>query len=414
MEIAGSISEGKKGYLGAKRLNNRSIPRFSGSVDKQRGTLETKKITSGMIAAANASSTSDLPLGRKEQASRAKAYEFNPLSDPRWEIFIAGHPQASVFHTTSWIRTLETTYGYEPLGITTCSPDMALNNGLVFCRIKSRFTGRRFVSLPFSDHCEPLVNNSQELDDLLSHMKQYVDSGEWKYVEIRPIFNQPESQNALGVRMYWLHRLDLGRSKQELFRSLQKDSIQRKIRRAEREKLLYDEGTSETLLEKFYELLVATRRRQYVPPQPLSWYRTLIASFGDRLKIRLASKGDVPVASILTITHKNTLVYKYGCSDARLHPLGGMAFLLWKAIEDAKDMGLEQFDLGRSDNSNQGLVVFKERWGALGTPLCYWTYPFRHSRIPEGWKRDLLRRVIPLTPNFVLKAAGKLLYGHIG
>jgi len=343
-----------------------------------------------------------------------KAYEFNPLSDPRWEIFAARHPQASVFHSTSWLRTLQTAYGYAPLGITTCAPDIALDNGLIFCGIKSWLTGCRFVSLPFSDHCEPLVNNSQELDDLLMHMKQYVDSGKWKSVEIRPVSNQPGGQSAFRVRTYWLHRLDLGPSKQDLFRRLHKDSIQRKIRRAEREKLQYEEGTSETLLAKFYELLVVTRRRQYLPPQPLSWFRALISSFGNELKIRLASNGDQPVASILTISHNKTMVYKYGCSDARFHSLGGKAFLFWRAIEDAKDTGLEHFDMGRSDIDNPGLVQFKDRWGTLGTELRYWTYPHMPVKTPDVWKKDVLRRLVPVTPNFVLKALGKLLYGHIG
>ena len=343
-----------------------------------------------------------------------KAYEFNPLSDPRWEILSEGHPHASLFHSTGWLRALQTAYGYEPLGITTCPPDTALNNGLIFCRIRSRLTGWRFVSLPFSDHCEPLVKNSDELDTLLLHMRQQVDSGKWKYLEIRPICNQPGNQNAFSVRTYCWHRLDLGRNKQELFRRLQKDSIQRKIRRAEREKLQYEEGTSETLLEKFYGLQVVTRRRQYLPPQPLSWFRALISSLGEKLKIRVASKGNLPVASILTITHKNTIVYKYGCSDARLHQLGGMAFLLWNAIEEAKDWGLEHFDMGRSDCDNLGLISFKERWGARGVELRYWTYPRRSTESREMWQRDTLRRVVPITPTCVLKAVGKLLYGHIG
>jgi Acetyltransferase (GNAT) domain len=368
-------------------------------------------MSSGFIGAAKAS---DPSLGPKAHSSAMKAYEFDPLSDPRWEIFIERHPQASVFHSTSWLRTLQKAYGYEPLAITTCSPDSPLDNGLIFCRIKSRLTGQRFVSLPFSDHCEPLVHNSHELDDLLLHMRPYVDSGKWKYIEIRPISLQPGPQNALCFRTYWLHGLDLGRSKQELFHRLHKDSIQRKIRRAEREKLQYEEGTSESLLAEFYKLLIVTRRRQYLPPQPLSWFRALIASFGGKLKIRVASKGNLPVASILTITHKNTLVYKYGCSDAQFHPLGGMAFLLWKAIEDAKDMGLEHFDLGRSDCDNLGLVLFKERWGALGTQLHYWTYPPRPRGTPESWKKEVLRRVVPLAPNFVLQVMGKILYGHIG
>src|ERR1700735_2855593 len=124
-------------------------------------------------------------------------YEINPLSDPRWEALVNSHPQASVFHSTNWLRALKTAYGYDPVVATTSSPEAPLTNGIVFCRVKSWLTGRRFVSLPFSDHCEPLVNNSIELDDILLHMKQYVDLGKWEYIEIRPTSCEPRPQTSL-------------------------------------------------------------------------------------------------------------------------------------------------------------------------------------------------------------------------
>jgi len=77
------------------------------------------------------------------------------------------------------------------------------------------------------------------------------------------------------------------------------------------------------------------------------WLADAIAS-GDALQIRVACKENVPVAAILTIRHKNTITYKYGCSDARFHNLGGTHLLFWKTIEEAKAAGLQFFDLGRT------------------------------------------------------------------
>ena len=72
---------------------------------------------------------------------------------------------------------------------------------------------------------------------------------------------------------YQFHRLDLRKSVEELFHGFHKDCVQRKIRRAEREELKYEDGNTEALLQKFYRLLVTTRRRQYLPPQPIAWFR---------------------------------------------------------------------------------------------------------------------------------------------
>src|SRR5208283_3509993 len=100
-----------------------------------------------------------------------RVYELNPLRDPRWNELVKRHPYGTVFHSLSWLEALSSTYGYDPVVITSSAPSEPLTNGLVFCRIDSWLTGRRFVSLPFSDHCEPLVDSAAELDYLLASMK---------------------------------------------------------------------------------------------------------------------------------------------------------------------------------------------------------------------------------------------------
>jgi Acetyltransferase (GNAT) domain len=348
-------------------------------------------------------------------SSTMNVCEIDPLSDSRWEVLVSSHPQASVFHSTRWLRALQTAYGYEPVVITTCSRGTALTNGLVFCRIKSWLTGRRLVSLPFSDHCEPLAGNPEEVDNLLFDMRQHVDAGKWKYVEIRPTCYEPGVRTGLHKSLtYRIHRLDLGRSKQELFEQFHKSCVQRNIRRAEREKLHYEEGRSENLLRKFHDLVATTRRRQCLPPQPQSWFRALIDAFRDDLKIRVASKDGLPIASILTLSHKKSMVYKYGASDVRFHRFGGMALLFWNTIQEAKDKGLEELELGRSDSDNLGLISFKEHWGAVGKPLNYWAYPHSPPVTPGSWEKALLRQIVPMSSDPVLKTVGKLLYRHIG
>jgi CelD/BcsL family acetyltransferase involved in cellulose biosynthesis len=342
-------------------------------------------------------------------------YEIDPLSDPRWKTLVDGHSQSSVFHSPQWLSALRTAYGYKPVVVTTCSPEKPLTNGLVFCEVTSWLTGKRLVSLPFSDHCAPLIESQSELDALLAHMKQRLGREKWEYIEIRPISHQPGAHTELHPLVsYHLHTLNLAPEQKQLFRNLHKDCIQRKTRRAEREKLRYEEGASEDLLQKFYRLLVMTRRRQCLPSQPLAWFRGLIAAFGKDLKIRVASKNGVPVASILTLSHKKSVVYKYGCSNAAFNQLGGTALLLWRTIQEAKDRGFEELELGRSDVDNAGLIAFKDRWGATRRSITYWSYPRRTSSRSSVWSRKVSRRVVPMIPDSALEAVGRLLYKHIG
>jgi hypothetical protein len=341
-------------------------------------------------------------------------FVLDPLEDVRWRELIKKHPGSSVFHSTEWLSALRLAYGYEPVVYTTSEPSAELSSGIVFCKVKSWLTGRRLVSLPFSDHCDPLVESCAEFADLLSPVRESVDSGELQYCEVRPVRFEPGASTMLAQsNRYCWHAIDLLPSIDTILRNIH-NSAQRKIRRAEREALCYEEGNSERLLAHFYRLLVATRRRQGFPPQPIKWFRSLIASFGANLKIRVASKNGMPIASILTLNHKNTVTYKYGCSDARLHPLGGMALLFWNTIQQAKDSGCESLDLGRSDFGNEGLSTFKEHWGGIRSGLCYWRYPNRLESYERSGKRMIVGRIVKAAPDRLLSALGNLLYRHVG
>jgi hypothetical protein len=347
-----------------------------------------------------------------------KLYSLDPLSDPRWSRFIAGHPASSVFHTPEWLTALRNTYGYKSVVFTTNGEGQELQNGIVFAEIKSWLTGSRIVSLPFSDHCEPLVQNESDLDILVRETGALLAQHNWKYVELRPLPLSGAHLLNLGqfVReSYAFHSVDLRPDTEALFKTFHKSCIQRKITRAEREGLRYETGRSSLILEQFYSLLLMTRRRHQLPPQPRAWFQNLIDYVGEKLLIHVVYKEKVPIATILTIRHKDILVYKYGCSDARFHKLGGMIHLFWKAIQQAKVDGVRSFDLGRSELSNEGLIDFKGHWGAPLETIHYFRFPPEHSdNTAESWKMRVFKSACGRMPDPLLELLGNFLYRHIG
>lgn len=344
-----------------------------------------------------------------------RIYKIDPLQDVRWPQFLERHDQATLFHSTEWLDALQRTYGYRPSALTTSAPGESLTNALVVCHVRSWLTGRRLVSVPFSDHCTPLIDSEEELGWLLSSLKEERDDGQEKYLEIRSIAEGAGVPSCLGgSTTFCLHRLDLRPSLDDLFHAFHTSCIRRKIARAQREGVTYEEGTSEEFLQRFYQLTVLTRRRQQIPPQPLAWFRNLIACMGDRLKIRLASHGGRPVAGILTIRYKNTMTYKYGCSDPRFHRIGSMQLLMWKSIQDAKNRGLLEFDMGRTDWKNEGLLAYKDRWGGARSTLMYFRYPAGKAQDrTESLTMRLAKCVVTLAPDRLLTTAGRILYRHI-
>ena len=344
-------------------------------------------------------------------------YKIDPLQDSRWTEFLQQHPQASIFHTPSWLQSLQTAYGYEPFVLTTCAPRSPLNNGVVFCRIKSWLTGERLVSVPFADHCQPLFERIEDFYATLEWTHAVKSS---KPVEIRPL-----ESDSLGLaehggfqpgESFRIHLLDLNLGEDDLLRSFDKSSVQRRLRHADRENLTYEKGNSPALLEKFYYLQMLTRRKHQIPPQPIAWFRNLVEFLGDAVTIRVASKEKTPIASILTLSYKKAVVYKYGCSDAAYNSLGGTPFLFWRAIREAKAAGANIFDMGRSDLDNPGLINFKSNWGTRNLPLTYWRWPERSARraLAPSASKKLGGYVFARLPDNVLVMLGSKLYRHIG
>ena len=363
---------------------------------------------------------------RRNRPGPKTIHVVDPLSDPRWDKLLASHPRASLFHSSGWLRSLALTYGYRPVAYTTSAPGGPLRNAAVFCQVDSWLTGRRLVSLPFSDHCEWLVDNIDNTDTndervICGALERAVATEDWRYVELRPLhaIGTPLRLSCSTVR-YTFHALNLDPDLATIFSNFHKSSIQRKIRRAEREKLVYREGKSDHLLNDFYRLFRMTRARHRVPPPPRRWFENLIRECGDGLKIRVAYVSGRAVAAMITVRYKDTMMYKYGCSDTHYNQLGSMHLLFWNAIQEAKVAGLRCFDFGRTDADQRGLITFKARWGAAETVLDYVRYnaagsPTHLFDLRGGkWKAAAAKFVLSQLPSRALAMIGSSLYSHVG
>lgn len=357
------------------------------------------------------------PSSREPKVARC----IEPLKDARWDDFLQRHPRASLFHSSAWLRALSRTYGFQPVAYTTSHDEGDLENAIVFCRVESWLTGGRLVSLPFSDHCDPLVDQEEDRELLSAALEKDFERAKWRYFEIRP-----RETLDLGTRLrrtqvaYAFHELDLSPSLDTLYGNFHKSSTQRKIRRAERDGLIYREESSKVFLDHFFRLFTISRKRQGLAPQSKKWFASLLDCFGDDMKIRVAFKQERPIAAMVTIRYKDTLTYKYGCSDAEFNNLGSMHLLFWNAIQDAKASGLRYLDFGRCDADQEGLITFKSRWGAAQSEITYSRYGVLEKSThlfdlySSKWKsraaKGVLRRVSPV----LLPVIGRILYRHIG
>jgi CelD/BcsL family acetyltransferase involved in cellulose biosynthesis len=339
-------------------------------------------------------------------------YEIDPLRDQRWLEFVEHHPGASLFHTSGWLQALQRTYGYGPVVFSDAPSSAPLRNGLLFCRVRSWITGSRLVSLPFSDHCEPLVESSDALRQMIDALRARM-SGEGRYLEIRPLSDVAATQGLPPSAEYCIHSVDLRAELAAVFARFHRNHVQRNIRKAERANVEVEAGRSADLLHTFYALHTMTRRRQGVPVQPLSWFRNVVDSLGDRVTVQVARYQGRAVAAMVTALHRRTLVYKYGCSDVAYNRLGATPLLFWRAIEAATARGAEQLDLGRTDLDNEGLLAFKDHLGGIRRPLAYYRCGVKGgSRRGKPWAPTVARHAYALVPKTLQVSLGRALYRH--
>ena len=318
-------------------------------------------------------------------------YIIDPIRDPRWAEFISRHDAASVFHSQPWLEALQRTYGYTPVVYTTSPPSSPLSNGIVLCQVNSWLTGHRMVSVPFSDHCEPLLDSPSAAAAIVEELKKSVDVGNWKYVELRP--------HAQIVCCEWSCRLrpllpPHARSRAQC----QMSSLRRFT------KTVYSSRSDERSVRNS-STKVATPHI-YWTRSTVSWCR-LAASTNCRrsrctgleiwlsawvtgCRVRVAFKDGKEIASILTLQHRNVRRLQVRCSDPRLQNLGVLLSLV-ETITRGQGGGLSCLDFGRSDADNAGLIAFKDRWGAKSSRLTL------SALVPKAASRSRQTPFVPMS-----------------
>ncbi len=339
----------------------------------------------------------------------------NPLCDAGWDAQIVQHPAATFFHQHDWLQVLHDTYGHEPLCLNVRKETGAPDALLPLLEVKSRLTGRRGVSLPFTDACEPLVFDADAMPRLFSAAIELGRKRHWKYVQFcggRQFFPHTPASTAFHG-----HRLDLRRTESELWAAFD-GATRRAIKKAEQSGVAIEFTRSMESVEEFYRLFCQTRKKHGAPPQPLEFFRNIQRHVlaKEHGWVVLARVGGAPVAGAVYFHSGCTVLYKFGASDESFQQTRANQMVMWRAIQRSAAEGFAALDFGRTSFGNEGLRRYKLNWGAVERKLEYFRYDLRRDQFvpaPDqagGWHSHLFRRMpVPL-----LRLLGRYLYPHLG
>jgi len=339
---------------------------------------------------------------------------FNPLDFPGWDDRLAPCPEATVFHSAAWARVLRESYGYTP-----CYLGLIEKQGfavLLACmEIRSILTGRRGVSLPFTDCCEPILATGMGFHELLKTAIAFGRKAGWQSLELRVGSSLPTDIPA-SVR-YHHHVLDLARGESSVFRGL-RESTRRNIRNSQKSGVEVSLGTSAKALQEFIQLNYLTRKMHGLPPQPNRFFEKLqthVLATGHGI-VALASHRGEAVAGAVFLHCRDRAVYKYGASDRRHQHLRANNLVMWETIRWYVQNGFRSLSFGRTEPENEGLLQFKRGWGATEEPLCYTKYDLtRSTYVKESPKvTGAHNKIFAAMPMPLLRLVGSLLYRHVG
>jgi Acetyltransferase (GNAT) domain len=338
----------------------------------------------------------------------------NPITHPGWDQLILSHEGYSFFHSSAWASVLSEPYGYKPLYFTIFDGD-TISACLPVMEVNSLITGRRGVSLPFTDRCEPLVSDPVQFDALLAYAKEHGKKAGWKYIELR---GGTTFLPGVGPSVSYLgHRLDLASGEVALFSAL-RDSTRRNIKKAEKEGVEVTVSDTADAVAAFYELNQITRKHHGLPSQPFSFFRAIhghVLSKGLGFVVLALYRGK-PVAASVFFHFGRTALYKYGASTLKHQQVRANNLAMWKAIERLSRRGLESLCFGRTDIDHGGLRQFKAGWGAQEYPINYYRHDLRQDKFvaQQHPLNGFSKMIFGKLPVPVLNVIGSLAYRHMG
>jgi len=317
--------------------------------------------------------------------------EVDPWKDPRWEAFVLGHPDATIYHHPAWLKVLEREYRQRSLFLACEDPDGTLQG--VFPLLYTRglpfshgpLTGPRLSSLPRTPLAGPLAVDRAALSALV---REALRRASVHSVRLQIKAQAEELNDVIEgiVRKAWrqTYIVPLAGKPGQPHRipgSQNRSSIKRSINKAIAGRVHTRPAETEDDLRIWYWIYLETMRRNVVPARPYRFFRALweLMRSTEMMRLLLAEQqtaaGSRIVGGHLFFTFGSTVTYAFGASRASDFALRPNDIIMGQAINDASMAGYKFVDLGEVPKDDDDLARFKTKWGAEPVRLYRYYFP---------------------------------------
>ncbi|WP_174209049.1 FemAB family XrtA/PEP-CTERM system-associated protein [Sphingorhabdus sp. EL138] len=311
----------------------------------------------------------------------------------RIDQFVNDHPQGTAFHRPAWVLAVSKACGHGWCYMLAENTAGELQAILPLNLIHSALFGRALVSSGFAVGGGILSVDNQATETLADAVWDFAETHSFPTVELRGgRAPRGEWQNKDDVYAGFVTDLADDDDSQLL-------AIPRKQRAEVRKGLKNDLtiriGSDEEDRADHYHVYAESVRNLGTPVFPKALFDAVMDAFGADADILTVSSDGQPVASVLSLYHRDTVMPYWGGGTYDARRLRANDIMYYALMNHARQRGCRRFDFGRSKNGT-GAYSFKKNWGFEPEPLSY------AVRSADG---EEARDVNPMSPKYRLQVA---------
>ncbi|SEH12010.1 FemAB-related protein, PEP-CTERM system-associated [Sphingopyxis sp. YR583] len=304
-----------------------------------------------------------------------------PLSDAgEWDAYVAAHPDATPFHSRAWCEAITKATGHRCHLVTARDATGALTGILPLHHIRSPLFGQALVGSGFAVDGGILADNPAIAATLAQGAADMAKSLGVPSVELRggpPVDGEGWSREE-GV--YAGFARDLAPDDDaELLAIPRKQRAE--VRKVLESALTVTTGRDAAERRDHYRIYATSVRNLGTPVFPKALFDAVLDAFGDAADILTVREDGRPVASVLSLYWRGTVMPYWGGGTGEARRLRANELMYFALMRHARKRGCTRFDFGRS-KLGTGPFAYKKNWGFEPQSLVYarWLAPGEAAR----------------------------------
>jgi FemAB-related protein (PEP-CTERM system-associated) len=294
-----------------------------------------------------------------------------------WNDYLATKSNTTYYHTISWKRVIERTFGYRPLYLM-ATEGSRMRGVLPLFEVNSLFLGKFLSSIPCATYGGPVADEEWIGLALAEEAMRLAQTRHARYLEFRGGCLPLRGTQALDHYVTFVK--DLTQDPEVIWRELSRDA-RNQIRKAWKSGLTTRIGGRE-LLPAFHHVYTHSVRDLGSPPQGLAYFEHILEEFAGSTRVLQVERSGETIGGCILLDHQGVLSIPFMTSLRRYFAFCPNNLLNWEAIRYGCLEGLSTCDFGRS-TVDTGPYHYKKQWGGRCVSLPYQYYLVGKNRLPD-------------------------------